>query len=192
MKKSVLAALAALWVAGAAQASPDALDKRVSLDIRDATAEEAFRSLARVAGVPIDLEGVSGKDVTLELENTRVRTILTALCDNLGCRWELVDGNPPTLRVTPDPAAEKAAKPGAALDAAIDLRVTDADVRDLFEAIGEIMGAKAEIDPAIQGKVSLTLDNTPLRGALAAACAAARCEWRFDAEKNLLAVKPKG
>src|SRR5689334_11800355 len=103
MKRLVLAAIAALMMgillAGTANASPgEALDKRVSLDLRGATAEEAFRSLARVAGVPITAEGVSG-EVTLELENVRVRTILAAICDSIGCRWDLhPDGK---VRITP-------------------------------------------------------------------------------------------
>lgn len=195
MKKSVLLALAALLISGSAGASPDALDQRVSLDIRDATVDEAFRSVARAAGVQITLDGVSGKDVTLQLENARVRTVLAALCDNLGCRWDFADGNPPVLRVTPDPAAARSAKSpksnAAALDAAIDLKVTNANVRDLLGTTAEIMGAKAAIDPGIKGKVTLNLENAPLRSAIDAACEAAGCEWRYDAEKNVLTFKPK-
>lgn len=193
MKNRALLALAAILLAGPAGASPDALDQRVSLDIRDATVDEAFRSVARAAGVQITLDGVSGKDVTLQLENARVRTVLAALCDNLGCRWDFADGNPPMLRVTPDPGAAKPAKPvktnAAALDAAIDLKVTSADVRDLLGTTGEIMGARVEIDPEIKGKVSLELENTPLRSAIDAACMSAGCEWKYDAEKNVLIFK---
>lgn len=196
MKNRALLALAAILLAllaDPAGASPDALDQRVSLDIHDATVDEAFRSVARAAGVRITLEGVSGDDVTLRLENARVRTVLTALCDNLGCQWDFDDGNPPTLRVTPGPGAARPVKPAksnaAALDAAIDLKVTSADVRDLLETTGEIMGARVEIDPEIKGKVTLDLDNAPLRKAIDAACESAGCEWRYDAEKNVLTFK---
>lgn len=195
MKNRALLALAAILLAGPAAASPDALDQRVSLDIRDATVDEAFRSVARAAGVQIMLDGVSGKDVTLQLENARVRTVLTALCDNLGCQWDFDDGNPPTLRVTPGPGAAKPAKTvkasAASLNEKIDLRVTDADVRDLLETTAEIMGARAAIDPGVKGKVTLDLKQAPLRAALDAACESAGCEWRFDAEKNVLTVKPR-
>lgn len=81
---------------------------------------------------------------------------------------------------------------GGILDAAIDLKVTDADARDLLETIGEIMGAKTSIDPAIKGKISLELERSPLRSTLDVTCMALGCKWRFDAEKNLLTVKPKG
>lgn len=192
MKRMVLAAIAALMIAGTAGAAPDALDKRVSLDLRNATAQEAFKSLARVAGVQIEAKGVSG-DVTLELENVRVRTILTAICDTLGCRWDLQAGK---LRITPLPEGERPTprvKPtAAALDAAIDLKVTDASVRDLLETVAQIMSAKAFVDSGIEGKVSLDLPNTPLRQILDTVCLASRCTWSYDDDRGVLSVKPKG
>lgn len=191
MKRTMLAVLAALMIAGAAGASPDELDKRVSLDLRNATADEAFRSLARVAGVQISAEGLSGK-VNLELENVRVRTILTALCDNLGCQWDLQAGK---LRVTPLAAAERPAAEGRpsgpVLDAAIDLKVTEASVRDLLATVGEIMSAKTQIDPGIEGKVSLELDNAPLREVLDTICRTSKCTWSYDEDRGILSVKPK-
>ena len=191
MKRTMLAALAALMLAGTAGAAPDELDKRVSLDLRNATAEEAFRSLARVAGVQISAEGVSG-NVTLELEKVRVRTILTAICDSIGCRWDLQAGK---LRITPLAEGERPAPQGRpsgpVLDAAIDLKVTDASVRDLLETVGEIMSAKALIDPGIEGKVSLELDNTPLRDVLDIICRTSKCTWSYDGDRGILSVKPK-
>ncbi|MFP5287239.1 MAG: hypothetical protein ACLGI9_15985 [Thermoanaerobaculia bacterium] len=191
MKRTMLAALAALLMAGTAVAAPDELDKRVSLDLRNATAEEAFKSLARVAGVQIDAKGVSG-DVTLELENVRVRTILTAICDTIGCRWDLQSGK---LRITPLPEGERPTprvKPSAAaLDAAIDLKVSDASVRDLLETVAQIMSAKVFIDSGIKGQVSLELEDTPLRQVLGTICMAAGCTWSYDDDRGVLSVKPK-
>ena len=191
MKRMALAVLTAFMMSGTALASPDELDKRVSLDLRNATAEEAFRSLARVAGVQISAEGVSG-NVTLELEKVRVRTILTAICDSIGCRWDLQAGK---LRITPLAEGERPAPQGRpsgpVLDAPIDLKVTDASVRDLLETVGEIMSAEALIDPGIAGKVSLELDNAPLRDVLDIICRTSKCTWSYDEDRGILSVKPK-
>ena len=187
-------ALAALMVASLGSANPDALDRRASLDLKDATAEEAFRSIAHVTGVQIDLQGLSGERVSVELENVRVRTILTALCDSLGCRWELIDGKPPRLRIVPVPGERPAArvKPSAAvLDAPIDLKVTNASVRDLLETVGQITSTRPIIDSAIGGKISLELENTPVRQVLENVCESAGCEWSLDAEKGILVIRPK-
>lgn len=194
MKRTILAVLAAFLIGGTANAAPDALDKRVSLDLRNATAEEAFKSLARVAGVQILAKDVTG-EVTLELENVRVRTILTAICDTLGCRWDLQDGNPPKLRITPLPEAERPTprvKPSpAALDAPIDLKVTDASVRDLLEIVAQIMSAKAIVDSGVKGKVSLELEDTPVRTILDTVCLSSGCTWSYDEDRGVLSVKPK-
>ena len=185
-------ALAALMVAGLGSANPDTLDRRASLDLKDATAEEAFRSIAHITGVQIDLQGMSGERVSVELENVRVRTILTALCESLGCRWELVDGK--KLRIVPVPGErpEPRVKPSlAALDAAIDLKVTNASVRDLLETVGQITSTRPILDSAIGGKISLELENTPVRQVLDLVCTSAGCEWSLDAEKGILVVRPK-
>lgn len=191
-KRISMIALAALLSAGILCADPDALDRRASLDLKDATAEEAFRSLAHVTGVQIDLQGLAGERVSVELENVRVRTILTALCESLGCRWELVDGK--KLRIVPVPGErpEPRVKPSlAALDAAIDLKVTNASVRDLLETVGQITSTRPIVDSAIGGKISLELENTPVRQALDLVCQSAGCEWSLDAEKGILVVRPK-
>lgn len=185
-------ALAALMVASLGSANPDTLDRRASLDLKDATAEEAFRSIAHITGVQIDLQGLSGERVSVELENVRVRTILTALCESLGCRWELVDGK--KLRIVPVPGErpEPRVKPSlAALDAPIDLKVTNASVRDLLETVGQITSTRPILDSAIGGKISLELENTPVRQVLDLVCMSAGCEWSLDAEKGILVVRPK-
>lgn len=183
--------VAALLVTGLAGADPDALDKRVSLDLQDATVEEAFRSLAHVAGVQISLEGVSGEKVSLELENVRVKTILSALCDSLGCRWELAGDK---LLIVPVPGARPAprAKPtSASLTAGLDLKVKDASVRDLLETMAQIMSARPIIDSAIEGRISLEVENTEIQKILDTVCVSAKCDWSFDAKKGILVVRPK-
>lgn len=191
MKRIAIVMVAALLMAGVAGASPDALDRKVSLDLQDATVEEAFRSLAHVAGVQISLEGVTGEKVSLELENVRVRTILTALCDSLGCRWELAGDK---LRVVPVPGERPAPRVKPTLEslaAVIDLKVTNANVRDLLETTAQILSAKPIIDSAIEGKITLELENTEVEKVLDTVCASAKCEWSFDAEKGILVVRPK-
>lgn len=88
----------------------------------------------------------------------------------------------------PEPRVETSA---AALDAPIDLKVTDASVREILETVAQLLSAKASVDSAVGGKVSLDLDDRPLREALDAVCDAAKCTWSFDADRGVLSVKPK-
>jgi type II secretory pathway component HofQ len=82
----------------------------------------------------------------------------------------------------------------AADGAPIDLRVTNADVREVLQTFGEIVGAKAMVDPAIQGTATFTLENTPWNKALDAVCATAGCEWSLDGgvlDGGVLRVTPR-
>ena len=172
---------------------PGPLDSKVELAVKEADPEELFATLGKLMGAEVVLEpGLAGR-VSIELHNVRVRTILDALCESVGCHWALdTSARPPKLRVTPGPAEPRPDPLGkhAFPKDPIDLRVADADVQELLHTFGQILGGKAIVDPAIRGKVSLDLQNTPLDQALNAVCAAAGCDWSYDADKRILRVTP--
>lgn len=172
---------------------PGPLDAKVEMVVKEADPAELFSTLAKMVGAELALEpGLTGK-ISLELHHVSVRTILDAVAESTGCRWTF-DGStkPPRLRVIPGPAEprpEPLAKRGFPKEP-IDLRVTGADVQDVLRTFGEILGGTAVVDPAIQGKVSLNLENTPCDEALTAVCAAVGCDWSYDAGKRVLRVTP--
>ena len=175
-KRSAAAlAVAGLLGAGAALAAGNPLDERVSLNLDNVSTDDTFRALSQMVGaerVVVD-PGVTGK-VTVTLKNVRVKTLLDAVCDSINCRWELQDK---MLRVTSLSPDRPAVDTRQALDTPIDLRVTDADARDLLKTFGEIMSLPVSLDPAISGKVSLELEKTPVRQALDAVCLSLGCDW---------------
>lgn len=172
-RSAVACLLAGLLSAGAALAAGNPLDERINLSLEDAAPTETFRAFGQMMGVEAAVDpGVTGK-VTVTLRNVRVRTLLDAVCESIGCRWDLQDK---TLRVTPAPD-KPSGEMRQALDSPIDLRVTDADARDLLKTFGQIMSAEVSLDPAISGKVSLELEKTPVRQALDAVCMSLGCDW---------------
>jgi hypothetical protein len=176
---------------------PGPLDSKVELAVKEADPEELFATLGKLMGAEVVLEhGLTGpmtSKVSIELHNVTVRTILNALCESAGCQWSLdSSAKPPKLRVTPglpEPRPDPWGKHALPKDP-IDLRVMDANVQEVLQTFGQILGGKAIVDPAIQGKVSLNLENTPLDQALNAVCAAAGCDWSYDADKRVLRVTP--
>ena len=178
--------LTAMPAVGAAD-GPD-LDKRVTLKLEGAAPAQAFAALARMSGLDIALDpGVRGK-VNIRLENVRLRTVLDAICDSIGCRWDAADNR--HLKIVP--AEGKTASPsGSGLDEPIDVNVTNADVANMLKTFGSLMSAEVVIDPEVKGTVSLQLDNTPARKALDAICQAAGCSWSYDADKKVLTVRAK-
>ena len=198
-KKSLYRGLAGLGLAGfllatpAMAAPPGPLDSRIELAVTEADPAELFASIGKMMSSEVVVEaGLVGK-VSIELHNVRVRTILDALCESVGCQWTLDSlARPPKLRVMPGPAEPRPDPLGkqAVSKDPIDLRITEANVQEVLQTFGEILGAKAIVDPAIQGKLSLDLEDTPVDQALSAVCAAAGCDWSYDAAAKVLRVTP--
>jgi type II secretory pathway component GspD/PulD (secretin) len=182
-----------LGAAALAAAPPGPLDSKSELAVTEADPAELFATIGKLMGAEVVLEpGLVGK-VSIELHNVRVRTILDALCESVGCQWTFdALARPPKLRVTPGPAEPRPDPFGkqALPKDPIDLKVKEANVQEILQTFGQILGCKAIVDPAIQGKVSLELENTPVDQALSAVCAAAGCDWSYDAAARVLRVTP--
>lgn len=173
-RSAAVCVLAGLLGAGAALGAGNPLDERVNLSLVDAEPEETFRAFGQMMGVEVVVDpGVTGK-VTVTLQKVRVRTLLDAVCESIGCRWNLEDKK---LRVTSASTDKPAPVIREALDSAIDLKVTKADARELLTTFGQIMGVEVSLDPAVTGKVSLVLEKTPVKQALDTVCVSVGCDW---------------
>jgi type II secretory pathway component GspD/PulD (secretin) len=180
-----LAGTITLALPGSVRADPEgesSLDRRVDVALADAAPGESFQSFAQMIGLEAQVDpGLEGK-VTVRLRNVRMRTVLDAVCESIGCRWDIVGGSPTKLHIRPvqDPSRPKL----TLLDEPIDLKVTKADVRQVLQTFGQIMSAEVDLDPRITGTVSFELDNVPCGKALDKVCAAAGCEWKLEAGKG--------
>ncbi|HEV7509625.1 MAG TPA: hypothetical protein VGS07_32425 [Thermoanaerobaculia bacterium] len=179
--------------AGGALAADNPLDARINIALREATTDDTFRSFAKLLNAEAEVApSVNGK-VTVELRNVRVRTLLDAVCESISCRWELQPGNPPKLQVWPAPPGKEKAAARTIVDEPIDLKVTDAEGRDLLRTFGEILSAKVDVDPAITGTLSLDLVAAPCGQALDKVCQALGCNWvLLEGPPRLLKVTAKG
>jgi type II secretory pathway component GspD/PulD (secretin) len=93
--------------------------------------------------------------------------------------------------VAPAVGAADAASP-AVLENRIDLDLKDALAKEVLSMFAQVLGAEIELDPAIEGKVTITLHNVTARTALTAVCEGLGCKWRFlPAEPARLIVEPQ-
>ena len=81
----VLLALLAFSPLSAAQ---DALDKRVSLDLKTMAPREAFNVIAMAIGYTVDVAPDVATPVDIVIPNVKARTALDAICDSIGCTWQ--------------------------------------------------------------------------------------------------------
>lgn len=203
---AVLSFLAALAAAtGVARAEPagagDKLDERIDMALKNAAPSDLFGTFAKLFGpnaVAVVDPAVRGP-VTIELHNVRARTLLDAICESIGCRWSVAAATaatPPKLFVVPLAAKDHGeGVQKTPIKEPIDLKVTQADGRDVLRTYGEILGAELVVEPGVAGQVSLTLEAVPVDQTLDAVCKSLGCEWSFtegaSGRKPVLRVWPK-
>lgn len=154
-----------------------ALDSRVSITLEKASPSAAFGGLAEMAGFKLVVDPAVRGPVTVRVENVRLRTLLDVVCESIGCRWQLVAGNPSELRIKPLPGGNGQPAAAAHRDA-IDIRVTNADVAGLLRTFAMLGDYELDLSPEVTGKVSLEIENTPYDEALDRVCREAGCEWK--------------
>jgi hypothetical protein len=202
------------WAADSAR-----LEKKITLNLKEASVKDLFRVYEDLLGVKLDFACAEDKKITFAFENITVKTSLDALCESAGLQWRILEGDPPTLRIdcgsgsTASPLAPVAEpKPGgAALEQAgkikvyepegakgehppykIDVFLEDADLEKVLGMIAKLMNAKPLVDHSIGGrKISINLKRASLEEVLDAACRQAKAQWHLrEGEERLLIVDP--
>ena len=169
------ALVAAVTPRAAAQPAP--LDRRVSVNLDHVRPADAFRTLAELAGSTAAVDAAVADPITVRLENVRIRTVLDAVCESVGCRWEMA-GSPPALRVTSLPDHAPKPEPARVLPSdRVDLKVAGADCRELLRTIANLLDAELVLDPAVAGKVTVDAAGKPLQQVLDSLCRQAHCAW---------------
>src|SRR5262245_39897366 len=158
-----LGLFASLLAVHAALGSGDPLEDRIDISLHDASVVETFRSFGELMGANVVVDPALRGPVTIELKHVRVRTLLDAVCESIGCRWTLEAGERPTLKVSPQANAKRTKYLEASLKESIDLRITNAESRDVLKTIGQILSIETvEIDPEVSGPVTFDLKRTPV------------------------------
>jgi len=173
-------------VKGPARAAATGLDQRIDISLNEADVTEVLASFGHIFGGEADIDPVIRGEVTVELHHVRAATVLTAVCESVGCRWWIEDGR---LKIEKDPDAppRPPAAPGRAegessarLDSAIDMSLLNADLRETLRSFGTIVQARVTLDPSLEGRVTVELHNTPVRDALDAICRMQGCAWELE------------
>lgn len=168
----------ALALPGSARADGEVLDRRVNVALADSAPDKAFEGLATMIGLEAEVEPGLDDKITVRLNNVRMRTVLDAVCESVGCRWSVVAGTPAKLHIRPLP--KHSSPKVTALEEPIDLKVTKANVRQMLQTFGQILGVEVALDPGISGTVSFELDHVPVGQALDRVCDMVGCAWKLD------------
>lgn len=172
----VLALVGGTWFGVVAQ-TPDPLQSRVSIDYRDAPAEEVLAALAGAAGLTADISAGALRPVTITLTNVRLGTALNAVCENASCVWRL-DGS---LRVSPVAAQRRLSLPPM-----VSFEIYDVSPPEVFRALAAVLDVPLSVETALSNEpATLRFRNVAPADVLNMLCSMAQCQWRFDPERGL-------
>jgi hypothetical protein len=179
MKRIVLVAIlaaafgSALPTPGWAQIN---LDGRVTISFTAVPPSMLFGFLAKTGRFELTLDPALQRSVTITLQDVKLRTLLDATCDSIGCRWS-VDGNKLVVQaLPPNPSRGKGwiEPPGKAMPAGS--RFVNTPVETVLDAISRAAGEGSvytveELDPKQMVTVDVS-NQDPLRAIALLATAA--------------------
>lgn len=138
-------------------------DPPVDLSLKGAPLSDVLASFAAVGGVELDASPDVTGLVDTELDGVPWTTALTLVCHShrLACRVT-------EDRLEVRPVGFAGAQP-------IDMSLREAPLVATLEAFARVAGAPIEIDPAVEGTVTVELDGVPWPDALVATCRVGGC-----------------
>lgn len=171
-------------------AAADTLDRHIDLAVEEAASEEILTLFAQILECELAADPVVSGEVTMRLDNVRVRTVLSAVCDTLGCRWRVTGGKP--CRLVIEPREESPAKERPLPTERIDIDLVDATAEGFFGTVAQILEVSLDRDPGVAGSLSLELEDEELGTVLDLACEQLGCRWELRAEgpSPTLLVRP--
>ena len=171
MKITTLLALVPLVAGAAAPASTAApnLERRISVDLERAPAADVLNTFGDILEIDVEIaDGVDGL-VTIRVENVSIRTVMTAVCESIGCGWRLAGPeDSPSLRFEPIAGApERRRDETAALDKRVDMSLLDASAETVFRSFASILGSelRSECD-GLEETVTVELEGVRVRAAI--------------------------
>lgn len=153
------------------------LEDRISIDLEGAPALIVLNSFGDVleAGVVVD-PGLGGT-ISIRLDNVRVRTVLDAVCDSLGCTWELdVTSEDRTISFGPGETVPEPEAQAARLAEKINISFLEAPAVDVMSSFATILRSDLDVECELAGKlVTIDLHEVTLGDAIDQLCDEVGC-----------------
>ena len=133
----------------------------ITLSLDSAFLNDVLVSLTRVAGAIVLIDGraettVHNARVSGEFVDTPWDRVLAALLKQAGLSWTL-DGNVMWVHLPGQPPPS----PGEFVRQPMELHLWQADLREVLGTIEKLAGARIEVDPDVEGKVTGEFVNMP-------------------------------
>ena len=176
MRKAIVLSALLASVALATSAQEHSQVQTISISLRGADITVVAASFAHMTASRLEIDPAVGGTIDLKVHDVTWMTALDAACEGVGCRWQLSGGHPRVLRLSPRGEVEHTDD----LDTPISLDLEEAALADVLASFGQIGGHEVEIEPGLDGKVTLGIRNVSVRTALRAVCESVGCVWEEE------------
>jgi len=168
--------------------------RRVSLRLEKAEAAKVLGHLVGAMDARLEFQCETPAPVTIAFENLTPQTAVSAICETAGLQWQLVESPERVVRVTCAPVPPPSPPPGEGASTVrverkvertsegtsekITLDLNEAKVEEVMKLAADLMEAKVQLDPALNGKtVTYKGVNEPISAALDGLCAQVGAKW---------------
>lgn len=210
MTRLLCACLVVLAAAPDGAAQKALAKERVTVTFNTLPVAPVFTGLARSLGYEVSVDANLRALVTFQAENVTAQTVLTAICESVGCRWRLdgkrliveairdeiaiVRDRPDQVGLTGSGGTSRSKVLGLDDELPFDITWSPIDLRAALSSLARLYEADVVLSPALEGRrIALTIKSASLRQALDAVCAVAGCAWTLeDTPRRTLRIAVSG
>ncbi len=166
----------------------DAAALPLTVQFQDLSRIEALKRLASKAGLEVQVKGTLIGSVAMRMEGVTLGTALQALCEPAGCHWSLDRERPSLLNViareitngAPGGSRSKAEELKEKLQLPLTLSLREASSAVVLRSFGNVLGCRVEVDPKVDGTVTVELQDISVAQAMDQVCSQMQCRWRLE------------
>ena len=163
---------------------PASFNEPVTMSLKDAPLANVVRTMEKIAGIPVDLDSaLADRRLTVELQNNKLKTSLTVICERIGCNWRVVNSR---LQITPAPPTRTETRERLPnLDTPVTLDLKDAELGAVLKLCAQTIGVPIRLHGDAKTAtrlVSVHLVGSSTRESLDAVCKDL-CHWTLVAEQ---------
>ncbi|MCP4895343.1 MAG: hypothetical protein GY906_00070, partial [bacterium] len=178
----VLLTIAFAFSANSIMAGYGSQQDPIELQLKDADVRSVMRVFAEMTNSELYLDPAVMGTVTIGIEGISWMTALDAVCESVGCLWQLKGGTQRTLTILPGTKASDA----SGLNSPITITVEGVPILDLIGLVANRSGVSLERIGQPQGEISLAIDGASARTVISAVCeSSGGCTWRTTEDGSI-------
>ncbi len=163
-------------------AAPEQSLEPMSLDLKKVAVESILSTFARVTRSRLERDPAVSGTITFRFENLSWETALNAICESAGCEWQLEQrGAEKVLRVVPARSAAEGSD-------RISLKLKNSSAREAFSALAKLQELELEIDPRVEGELTISFERVTPDTVMDALCENIGCAWRRQVDPAVISV----